>query len=279
MIDNNYYGALATRLEGTPPASFLLDDFTGAAGAWSLRRLRAGYTGAAIRVRRTSDSAELDIGFTGLGTLDTPALEAWAAGTNALVTTWYDQTTNGRNAIQATAANQPRIVNIGVVTRGNNGQPAVDFLAGDQKLVIPAFITISASSNYSVYSAVQIDAAVSTQSRVLGLDTSFQSFLEMGQLTNEKLYDLQDVTIVSGTPAGMHIYENYVLEGTTSNYYDGVSTGGAATTRVETSSQLTIGGSSAAARSIDGRISEVVIYASNQTANRSGIYDNMNGWY
>jgi hypothetical protein len=54
--------------------SFLPLDNLSAAAAYSLRRLRSDYTGAAIRVRRSSDNAELDIGFTGDGDLDTVAL-------------------------------------------------------------------------------------------------------------------------------------------------------------------------------------------------------------
>jgi hypothetical protein len=37
------------------------------------------------------------------------------AGGNGFVTTWYDQSTNGNNAIQATAANQAQIVNNGLL--------------------------------------------------------------------------------------------------------------------------------------------------------------------
>jgi hypothetical protein len=44
------------------------------AAAYSLRKLRTAYTGNAIRVRRSSDSAELNIGFTPNGDLDTTAL-------------------------------------------------------------------------------------------------------------------------------------------------------------------------------------------------------------
>jgi hypothetical protein len=58
----------------TPPApSLLLDDYPNSAVAYSLRQLRTAYTGAAIRVRRSSDNAEQDIGFVG-GDLDTQSL-------------------------------------------------------------------------------------------------------------------------------------------------------------------------------------------------------------
>jgi hypothetical protein len=93
----------------------LLDNYPNAAAAYSLRKLRAGYGGNAIKVRRSSDNTEADIGFTALGNLDTTALTSFCSGTDGFVTTWYDQSGNGRNATQTTAANQPQIVSSGSV--------------------------------------------------------------------------------------------------------------------------------------------------------------------
>jgi hypothetical protein len=93
----------------------LLDTYPNAAAAYSVRKLRAAYTGSAIRVRRSSDNAEQNIGFTALGNLDTTALTSFCSGINGFVTTWYDQSGNGRNAVQSTAANQPQIVSSGSV--------------------------------------------------------------------------------------------------------------------------------------------------------------------
>jgi len=94
--------------------------------AYSLRKLRSAYSGSAIRVRRSSDNAELDIGFTAGGDLNTTALLAHCAAGNGFVTTWYDQSTNGYNTIQTTAVNQPQIVTSGAVIT-QNGKPAVSF--------------------------------------------------------------------------------------------------------------------------------------------------------
>ena len=51
----------------------LLDTYPNAAAAYSVRLLRTAYTGSAIRVRRSSDNAEQDIGFVS-GSLDTSSL-------------------------------------------------------------------------------------------------------------------------------------------------------------------------------------------------------------
>jgi hypothetical protein len=55
-------------------SSPVLDDYTGAAAAYSLRKVRSAYTGSAVRVRRSSDDGLQDIGFDANGDLDTTAL-------------------------------------------------------------------------------------------------------------------------------------------------------------------------------------------------------------
>ena len=107
----------------------LLDTYSGAAAAYSLRKLRTAYTGSAIEVRRASDNSTQDIGFVN-NELDTTSLASFCSGTNGFVTTWYDQSGNGNNATQSTAANQPRIVSSGSVIT-ENGKPAVQFDGND----------------------------------------------------------------------------------------------------------------------------------------------------
>ncbi|GAA4445368.1 hypothetical protein GCM10023091_36960 [Ravibacter arvi] len=103
-------------------------------GAYSLRKLGVlfqhgtitppppvpGYTHAAqplIRVRRATDNALLDIGFTADGVLDTLALKRFAGTSDAFVNIWYDQGGNDHDAVQNTPGSQPRIVHAGRVER------------------------------------------------------------------------------------------------------------------------------------------------------------------
>ena len=103
----------------------LLDLFPNAQLAFSVRKLNSAYTGSAIRVRRSSDNTEQDIGFAG-STLDETALINFVGSNNGFVTTWYDQSGNGNHAVQTTAAAQPKIVSSGVVEKVNN-KPALYF--------------------------------------------------------------------------------------------------------------------------------------------------------
>lgn len=111
----------------------LLDVYPGAAFAFSTRLLRDSYTGPCLRVRRSSDNAEQDIGFStvrigGYRWLDQVAIEAFVgSGNDGFVTTWYDQSGAALNLSQATAAKQPRAVLSGTVET-RNGRPTVRFL-------------------------------------------------------------------------------------------------------------------------------------------------------
>ena len=104
----------------------LLSLYPGAAGAYSLRKLSSTYAGSAIRVRRSSDNTETNIGFNSTDGLDTTSLTSFVGAGSGFVTTWYDQSGNSRNLVQTTTANQPIIVNTGTI-QIINGKPVVYF--------------------------------------------------------------------------------------------------------------------------------------------------------
>jgi hypothetical protein len=129
--------------------TLLLDLYPNAAVAYSLRKLRNTYTGNAIRVRRSSDNAEQNIGFIG-NDLDTVSLLSFVGAGNGFVTTWYDQSGNSKDATQATAANQPRIVNAGSLDLVN-GKAAV---FGDGVNDTLRNTTLSLSNPSSIFTVV-----------------------------------------------------------------------------------------------------------------------------
>lgn len=72
------------------------DDYVSPLVAYGLTKIIRGYSGALIRVQRTSDSTETDIGFVTNGVaLDTSTLASFGAGTDCYVVKWYDQTGGG----------------------------------------------------------------------------------------------------------------------------------------------------------------------------------------
>jgi len=131
------------KLENYTP--LLLNTYDGAAVAYSLRKLDIFYSGSAIRVRRASDNAEQDIAFVN-NELDTATLETFASGTDAFVTTWYDQSGNGNDATQTLGASQPKIVSSGS-TILENGKP---ILQDGIAMSINASITTSGYAQFAV---------------------------------------------------------------------------------------------------------------------------------
>lgn len=104
----------------------MLNQYPGARVAFSMRKLRAEYGGACLRVRRSSDNTEQDIGFNSSGWLDTAAMLSFVGAGSGFVVTWYDQSGSGGNASQASTSNQPRIVNTGTLET-DGGLPCINF--------------------------------------------------------------------------------------------------------------------------------------------------------
>ncbi|GAA4324444.1 hypothetical protein GCM10023184_11820 [Flaviaesturariibacter amylovorans] len=105
------------------PAPLPVDAASGNARlAVGLRRLSSTYTGAVIRLRRSSDGAESDFGTSGAD-LDAAAISAWLAGANGFCVRLYDQSGSGNDVVQSNVANQPQLV----LTGTSNNRPALVF--------------------------------------------------------------------------------------------------------------------------------------------------------
>jgi len=98
---------------------------TPVSGAYSVRLLSSAYYGSAFRVRRSSDNAEQNIPFLANGDLDTTNLTTFCGSSSGFVTTWYDQSGNGKNLSQANTTLQPQVVNAGTVITATNAKPAL----------------------------------------------------------------------------------------------------------------------------------------------------------
>lgn len=123
-------GTPSSTVSGTTTNPPVLSAVVGSSpsSAYGLRQLVTGYAGALIRVRRSSDNTEQDIPIAGTGGgLDTSSLLTFVGSNNAYVTKWYDQGTAAHDLVQANQANQPRLVNAGVIDTDGSGRPSVYF--------------------------------------------------------------------------------------------------------------------------------------------------------
>ena len=105
---------------------------------YSLRLRKSGYAGACIRVKRSSDSAQQDIGFGSDGWLDVSALTSFVGGSaNGYVKTWYDQSGGGVDLTDSGASDAVLIVITGAL-QTLNGKPALKFSATPSRLQVAA---------------------------------------------------------------------------------------------------------------------------------------------
>lgn len=251
-------------------ATTLLDLYPNAAAAYSLRLLRVGYTGNAIRVRRASDNTEQNIGFVN-NELDTSSLTSFCSGTNGFVTTWYDQSGNSRDATQTTAANQPQIVSSGSVLI-LNGKPKID-ATSTQFLQFSTDIATS-NSDYSLF-MTYFKNATGNQAVVLKNNTNYHwldygstqyiSYQDTISPTNTFAINTQYLySCITDYNVGASIYQNNNINGTR---------GALGTNSV--SSYLP----SNAFRTATISLQEFIYYSSEQSSNRSGIETNINDFY
>jgi hypothetical protein len=280
----------------------LLDLYPNAAAAYSLRKLRAAYTGNAIRVRRT-DLTESNIGFTAAGNLDTTALLAFT-GTGALddgfITTWYDQSGNARNFTQSTAINQPKIVNAGSVLT-SNGEPIIDFNGTNSYMngAWSSFFT-STTDNFSIFNVLKYDVSNVTQipfgvtngvgSAVGSIDTVLHSYGSIstdfyrvnGSITSystsiatEFGTTNDNLIVFQKNGAVTNVYNNNTFKATET--FSSTLLGNVPT---DTSFFLRIGTNRGYLNNwFNGNMKEMIIYPSSQSSNLSGINSNINTYY
>ena len=279
------YNALGNRfgLSSKPWLLFqnlLLDRYEGAAAAYSLRQLSSDYEGYAIRVRNSSDE-ELDIGFDSNGNLDTVILLNHCGAGDGFVKTWYDQSGNARNATQITALSQPQIVSSGSVVL-NNGKPAIESLLGYKTLTRAWGISLSNPQVFYVGSIINL-FLFNYSGHWIDLGNGGQNNHFINDSTDSGTYqDFFSSTRLKYGTFNANLNEQYLecyenVSTTTTRYLNGVNRG-SNTFTPSTPTNLLIGGSSATYPA-NGAIQELIIYASGNSSNRTGIEDNINDFY
>jgi len=252
----------------------LLDTYSGAAAAYSLRLLDSTYTGSAIRVRRSSDNTEQDIGFNVFGELDTVSLTAFAGTGDAFVKTWYDQSGNSNDATAAFTNLEPKIVSSGAVIV-ENGKPAIEF-ASSSKYVN---ITASMSNLHSAF-VVGKHAAGRRQIYGFGNGTAYLNY-EISFRSNDATFSFvgngssyNGYASPQGANTDVHLLSNIYNQITYKTYVDTVASVDVSETSAS-SAALSIG----ARDSGTMYLSEFILYGSDESANRTGIETNINTFY
>jgi hypothetical protein len=239
--------------------------------------LRTAYTGSAVEVYNGSSYA--DIGFNVFGELDTVALAAHCGSNNGFVSKWYDQSGNANNAAQTTTANMPKIYDgtTGVVLNSNS-KPAVYFQDGVANS-LPS--TVTHSSDPIFISAVSEVPTSATNERSNIYGGGGANDFEFRNWANDQVAIRvgDGSTVASNSIAGSTVDQVILLTGynvssSLNLFLNGTAS---ASNPVTASYSVTFpaGGIHASRTTIPNYISEIVIYESDQSSNRSGIESNI----
>lgn len=275
---NPYYSPVTA----TAGASYILDDVTGAKQAYSFRKLRSAYSGSAIRVRRSNDNTEQDIGFVS-DTLDLAALTSFVGANSGYIVTWYDQSGNGFDATTATTSKQPRIVNAGTVEK-INGKTSM-YCDGSDGL----FFT---SQSYTDLTFLTVTKKTST---------SGNNGMLFGKTSNNNYFAGDDV-LDNGNPT-LYTITGYAISGANTSasgtgentlhlsYYNrvGSSCNGGLNGQIKTPTTTFSNAwltdalyqyfNGATVHEYDGLVQEIIMYDSNKGANRTTLETNINSYY
>ena len=147
------------------PAPPILNKYTGAEAAYSLRKLKSGVT-SVVKVRRTiGDERDFTASEITDGTLAT-----WASGGDAFVNTWYDQSGNGNHGVVANDDLEPKLVSSGaVLTSGNSSRPAFHFDGSNDFIPLGDFSDSLNINNLSSFAVFDPDDVSSDESQILML--------------------------------------------------------------------------------------------------------------
>jgi hypothetical protein len=262
----------------------LLDTYSGAAAAYSLRLLDSTYTGALINVWNGTSYA--DIYPNVFGELDTVALAAHCGSNDGFIRYWYDQSGNSVTVSQTTTANMPKIYDgtTGVVT--DNGKPAVLF-DGTNDVLFQNTSLYTAGSQRNSFAVVRFDDLVSNNGV---FTTDWTPRIAQNLRTDaDKLYSVifppsGSPTILTGSftlstnqslieseyaGTDFSLYLNGSLD-VTATHAQAIT--GACNSSIGTTFANNVG-------YMTGTIQEIISYESNQSSNRTNIEDNINTFY
>jgi len=248
-----------------------LNQFPGASLGLSLRLLDRNYTGFCIKVRRSSDNNELDIGFVN-NELDIVSLLNFVGSGDGKVIIWYDQSGNGNNATQLTASKQPTIVDNGSVVL-DNGKPAILFpnnLEGNMSFNSVNQTTLLSVARILNYSLVNY---------ILWSESAAKGFFYGGRLS--RVLGLGTNTDKLDSITGKNYSQKIAYFNYNGTNYD-VAENGNSVTALPNGSNFpsdSVGRPNIKEVEFEGKMQEIILYPSEQSANKVAMENNINNRY
>jgi len=192
------------------------------------------------------------------------------------VTTWYDQSGNGNDATNSTESEQPLVVSGGTLVEAD-GNAAVDF---NQDLNLQLNSPIAANDDFFISSVLYIDSSNGQYILNTDLSTGYNIFIE----NNDVYLRNQSGIVVSNTSlpqnwnlVGLNLLTVYTDSSNAYVVAQETDTSSSYTTR--NNLDLEFIGSKQGGRGYLGKLSEMVVFESDQSTNRTGIEGNIDTYF
>ena len=227
-------------------------------------------------------------------------IPAFDNSVNGFVETWYDQSGNGLDAVQATASKQPLIVESGSLNVDSFSNPTIRFEKDSETHLITTDSTLDPNLEVSAF-VVQKDEQVANlnsgwvsmrRSDSSGRRSAFEMGVNNNSIKFRLIYDPgvdnTNKTDTEVTVASDGLGTTSIMSGikTSSGDLDGFFNGSSVIDTTVTDNTdlgsgygITMGKHSNTGQFADGRLNEVIFYLSDQTANRSAIETNLANHY
>ena len=263
-------GILASSRSAAPSAALLLDTYTGAAAAYSFRKLRTAYIGPCIRVQSSaSGNPTMDIGFVN-NVLDTATMQTFVGINTGRVKIWYDQSGNGNDATNVNTTSLPVIITTGtLITDGGK----VACIAFESMILNNAIVPNNSYAGFAVMSRTNPSGYMTS---FCGTGTPIISIA----YSNGILYNYNNATEIQypfsltgrflfttiNSSTIQNAYRNNALQTTASRV--SVSSGSFTRFLARNSSEA-----------FQGKTQEHILYNTDQSANNNNINTNINTYY
>jgi hypothetical protein len=267
----------------------LLDQYPNAGFAYSYRLIRELYSGNSIKVR--TGGSELDIGYN-LGVLNTSSLLTFTGSGDGFLPVEYDQSLNGNNLTQTTAANQLKIVDAGSLITSNSLPASQGSSSGGS---VSSSIAFSTMSEFWFFEAIDIIDNTSTQvlyESSVSISSGVGAFLIF--ITAGELYIANRITGSSGMTnrysigTGRQLITIRMIAGVERSLYTevwindtqvSISNSSGSGTSIFTDQVLYRNARAGVSLGFNGKRQESIFYPSVQSANRVGIQTNIKNYY
>ena len=258
----------------------LLASYPGASAAYSLRNL-INTTTSVVRVRRSIDNTEQDFSATQItdGTLTT-----FTGANDGFVTTWYDQSgnfgANNQDVTQTTASRQPKIVVNGVLQTKNSKPTLIFNKANSSSLLGNEILRLNSPNDFCSFGVGALND--NNVPGILFSNTS-NNFRRIGSVLSSTVNMILGASTIVSNNIALEDNLNLITSYRSGNIINGKTNGNELNSVTAENNygndRLSIGIQFSNNTAIDGCISEIIIYPTDQNSNRTQIETNINNEY